>query len=70
VWTCLELVVPTSGNISLYINGAATPAINFTPLNHEPYDTIHAGVEWAPQGVPVDVWVDEVALNTSRLPCP
>jgi hypothetical protein len=70
VWTCLELVVPATGNISLYINGASTPAINFTPLNHEAYDTIHAGVEWAPQGVPVDVWTDEVALNTSRLPCP
>ncbi len=69
-WTCLELVVPATGNVSLYINGAATPAINFAPLKHEPYDTIHSGVEWAPQGIPVDVWIDEVALNTSRLPCP
>ena len=69
-WTCLELVVPATGNVQLYINGSATPAISFAPLNHEPYDTIHAGVEWAPQGVPVDIWTDEVALNTSRLPCP
>lgn len=69
-WTCLELVVPATGNVQLYINGSTTPAISFAPLNHEPYDTIHAGVEWAPQGVPVDIWTDEVALNTSRLPCP
>jgi hypothetical protein len=69
-WTCFELVTSATGNVQLFINGSTTAAISFAPLKHEPYDTVHAGVEWAPGGVPVDVWTDEVAVSPNRLPCP
>jgi hypothetical protein len=69
-WTCLELVIPTSGNVQLFVNGAQ--ALSFAPSSPDTngYDTMHAGVEWAPANVPVDVWIDQVTLGTGRLPCP
>jgi hypothetical protein len=70
-WTCLELVIPSSGEVQLFVNGGSTPAIHFTPATPgETYDELHVGVEWAPASVPVDVWIDDVALSSSALPCP
>jgi hypothetical protein len=57
--------------VSLFVNGATTAAVHFTPISPgESYDELHVGVEWAPANIPVDVWIDDVALATSRLPCP
>jgi hypothetical protein len=67
-WTCVELVV-AGGKVQLFLDNSSTPVLDFVPKSPMPYNELHAGVEWAPRGVPVDVWIDDVAFGTSRLHC-
>jgi hypothetical protein len=66
-WTCLELVVDT--NVQIFLDDSVSPIIDFTPSHPVSYSELHVGVEWAPKGVPVDVWIDDVAYGTSRIHC-
>jgi hypothetical protein len=70
-WSCFELVIPASGEVKLFVNGSTTAAVHFTPASTgDSYDELHGGVEWAPAGIPVDVWIDDIVMATTRLPCP
>jgi hypothetical protein len=66
-WTCLELVV--NSRVQVFVDDSVSPIIDFVPAHPVAYNEVHVGVEWAPQGVPVDVWIDDVAFGTSRLHC-
>jgi hypothetical protein len=67
-WTCVELVI-TGSAVQLFLDDSVSPAIDMVPKNPTAYTDLHVGVEWAPKGVPVDVWIDDVAFGTSRLHC-
>lgn len=73
-WVCVELHVfidPIAGIYEAFLDGALTA--RSTPVNTVPADGFTAaevGVHYAPRNQgPVEVYVDDVAVGTSRIPC-
>jgi hypothetical protein len=73
-WTCLELhtvVSDTAGTVEIYVDGvlarAATGIDTRAPM---PYGSVSVGLPYTATGQPPTVlYVDEVAVGASRLPC-
>jgi hypothetical protein len=73
-WVCVELHVlihPSAGIYEAYLDGML--AVRSPPVNTLPADGFTAaevGVHYADPGQgPVEVYVDDVAVGTSRIPC-
>jgi len=73
-WVCVELHVridPSAGIYEAYLDGML--AVRSPPLNTVPADGFTAaevGIHYAdPAQGPVQVYVDDVAVGTSRIPC-
>lgn len=73
-WTCLQLHIvlsDTAGSVRAYVDGAL--AVSFDAVDTTPaggYDNMFAGITYAkPTQGNVVVYVDEIAVGTSPLPC-
>ncbi|HKU41140.1 MAG TPA: hypothetical protein VJR89_23420 [Polyangiales bacterium] len=73
-WVCVELHVrvhPSDGRFEVYLDGALavqSPATNSVPADG--YSVAEVGIHYAQQGQgPVEVYVDDVAVARSRIPC-
>lgn len=74
-WTCLELHVAisdTAGSIEVYENGtlgASTTGIDTLPATG--FTSFSIGIDYTDAAQPpLELWLDEVALSRTRLPCP
>jgi hypothetical protein len=71
-WTCIELVVNSNNTVEIFFNGAPTPAHTFTRITSSvAYNVLGAGAD-RPQGSgpQAEMYIDDVAMATSRLYCP
>lgn len=73
-WTCLQghvVISDTDGVIETYVNGTLDAQVTGLDTRaSSPYVQLAAGVTWSHNGtLGPNVWIDEVAIGTSPLPC-
>ena len=73
-WTCLQLAIPsgTSGTTHVAIDGAEVTDASSSQTNQPAPDHVYLGVEWVAtvSSLPAfDAWIDDIAIDTSPVPC-
>lgn len=73
-WFCAQMMVhvdDVDGAARLWIDDAlAGELVGFDTRNEAPYESLGAGIGWSELvQEPLDVYVDELALSRTRLPC-
>ncbi len=73
-WTCLQLAIPSgvSGTTHVSVDGVEVPDIATSQTNQPAPDHVYLGVEWVAtvtSQAAFDAWIDEIAIDTSPVPC-
>jgi hypothetical protein len=68
-WVCVELFVdPARSEIDIWVDGVNVPALHITDWQQDPVGAARFGFEKY-AGPAAQIWYDDIAVGTQRIPC-